>query len=399
MVSYAQNFEDVMIQRLFEPGHLGFYLDIGAAHPEKMSVTCHFYKNGWSGVNVEPVGVFHALLQEARPRDVNLRFAVGDTPGASQFFEISGQAENSTLNPEIATALEATGATASTTMVEVIRLDQLCDRFVGSRTIDFLKIDTEGGELSVLRSGDWARYRPRLVVIEAVAVNSSEENWLLWEPILVEADYHRVWFDGLNNFYLRGEDLALQQYFRTPPNVLDRFQTAHAVSLSMQLEAASARNEVLDAQAVSLSLQLEAASARNEALDAQAVSLTMQLEAASARNEVLDAQAVSLSLQLEAASARNEVLDAVCTERLKLIKKLETAGSERLQLIEELILVCDERMKLIEDLTLVGSERLQLIEELNLVCAERLELIEELDAIRLNFSLSGSDSHRGGNGV
>jgi hypothetical protein len=56
-------------------------------------------------------------------------------------------------------------------------------------------------------------------------------------------------------------------------------------------------------------------------------------------------------------------------------------------------------MKLIEDLTLVGSERLQLIEELNLVCAERLELIEELDAIRLNFSLSGSDSHRGGNGV
>jgi FkbM family methyltransferase len=357
MVSYAQNFEDVMIQRLFEPGHLGFYLDIGAAHPEKMSVTCHFYKNGWSGVNVEPVGVFHALLQEARPRDVNLRFAVGDTPGASQFFEISGQAENSTLNPEIATALEATGATASTTMVEVIRLDQLCDRFVGSRTIDFLKIDTEGGELSVLRSGDWARYRPRLVVIEAVAVNSSEENWLLWEPILVEADYHRVWFDGLNNFYLRGEDLALQQYFRTPPNVLDRFQTAHAVSLSMQLEAASARNEVLDAQAV------------------------------------------SLSLQLEAASARNEVLDAVCTERLKLIKKLETAGSERLQLIEELILVCDERMKLIEDLTLVGSERLQLIEELNLVCAERLELIEELDAIRLNFSLSGSDSHRGGNGV
>jgi FkbM family methyltransferase len=350
MVSYAQNFEDVMIQRLFEPGHLGFYLDIGAAHPEKMSVTCHFYKNGWSGVNVEPVGVFHALLQEARPRDVNLRCAVGDTPGASQFFEISGQAENSTLNPEIATALEATGATASTTMVEVIRLDQLCDRFVGSRTIDFLKIDTEGGELSVLRSGDWARYRPRLVVIEAVAVNSSEENWLQWEPILVEADYHRVWFDGLNNFYLRGEDLALRQHFRTPPNVLDRFQTAHAVSLSMQLEAASARNEVLDAVCT------------------ERLKLIKKLE-------------------------------TVGSERLKLIKKLETAGSERLQLIEELILVCDERMKLIEDLTLVGAERLQLIEELNLVCAERLELIEELDAIRLNFSLSGSDSHRGGNCV
>jgi hypothetical protein len=43
MISYAQNFEDVMIARLFDAGYRGFYVDIGAAHPDFLSVTRHFY--------------------------------------------------------------------------------------------------------------------------------------------------------------------------------------------------------------------------------------------------------------------------------------------------------------------------------------------------------------------
>ncbi|SFK10939.1 hypothetical protein SAMN05444581_102140 [Methylocapsa palsarum] len=34
MISYAQNFEDVMIARLFDEARRGFYIDIGAAHPD-----------------------------------------------------------------------------------------------------------------------------------------------------------------------------------------------------------------------------------------------------------------------------------------------------------------------------------------------------------------------------
>jgi len=48
--------------------------------------------------------------------------------------------------------------------VEVIRLADLCDAHVKDRTIDFMKIDVEGGELGVLQSGDWERYRPRLLI-------------------------------------------------------------------------------------------------------------------------------------------------------------------------------------------------------------------------------------------
>jgi hypothetical protein len=34
-------------------------------------------------------------------------------------------------------------------------LVELCDLHVKERTIDFMKIDVEGGELDVLQSADW----------------------------------------------------------------------------------------------------------------------------------------------------------------------------------------------------------------------------------------------------
>ena len=59
MISYAQNFEDVILQRVFHTCDQGRYIDIGGYDPTIDSVTKHFYDRGWSGVNVEPVARFH----------------------------------------------------------------------------------------------------------------------------------------------------------------------------------------------------------------------------------------------------------------------------------------------------------------------------------------------------
>jgi FkbM family methyltransferase len=231
MISYAQNFEDVMIARLFDDMHRGFYVDIGAAHPDFLSVTRHFYDRGWCGVNIEPTFCFYPLLCEARPRDINLQCAIGNGPGFTTFYEIPALAENSTLASAVADRLTAAGLTATPHQVEVVRLAEVCDLHVKDRTIDFMKIDVEGSELGVLQSGDWKRFRPRLLIVEATVVNSKEENWHTWEPILIKAEYHKVWFDGLNNFYLREEDLDLRHAFRLPPNIHDGFETAQVIEL------------------------------------------------------------------------------------------------------------------------------------------------------------------------
>lgn len=75
-VSYAQNFEDVMLARALGAVKAGFYVDVGAQGPEEGSVTKHFYNQGWCGLNFEPSVHYHAQLEAARPRDVNLRCAV-----------------------------------------------------------------------------------------------------------------------------------------------------------------------------------------------------------------------------------------------------------------------------------------------------------------------------------
>lgn len=153
MMSYAQNFEDVMIARLFDRNYRGFYVDIGAGHPDYLSVTRHFYDQGWSGINVEPTLRFYPLLCAARPRDTNLQCAIGNSPGLATFYEIPKYAENSTLDPVVAERLAATELAATPHEVKVVRLADICNLYVKDRTIDFMKIDIEGANLVLCKVG------------------------------------------------------------------------------------------------------------------------------------------------------------------------------------------------------------------------------------------------------
>jgi len=234
MISYAQNFEDVMLSRLFGPDYKGFYVDIGAADPDYLSVTRHFYDQQWRGINVEPSRQFFPRLQQRRPDDLNLCCGIGNRAGRATFHQFS-LSENSTLDPAVAEQLAREDDAAIAYEVDVITLADLCERFVQDRTIDFMKIDVEGGEQAVLEGGDWGKYRPRVLIVEATVVNDRAENWQVWEPILTGARYHKVWFDALNNFYLRDEDLGLRDHFRLPPNLFDYIIPAYAREWELKL--------------------------------------------------------------------------------------------------------------------------------------------------------------------
>ena len=51
-ISYAQNHEDILIDRLF-PGRIGTFMDIGACHPVVNSNTRFFYERGWGWSRAE----------------------------------------------------------------------------------------------------------------------------------------------------------------------------------------------------------------------------------------------------------------------------------------------------------------------------------------------------------
>lgn len=229
MISYAQNFEDVILARAFLGKTDGFYVDIGAMDPEFHSVTKHFYDLGWRGVNVEPGLRFHQKLCRERPRDINLCVAVGTERGQKPFHdsEIHGI---STFRSHLAAHFSRLSVPFETRAVEMIPLRELCDRHCVT-TIDFMKIDVEGMEKEVLESGDWSTFRPRIVLVEAITPDTFAPAWADWEHLLLGNGYLFAYFDGLNRFYVRREDESLREHFRLPPNVLDRFETHEVARL------------------------------------------------------------------------------------------------------------------------------------------------------------------------
>ena len=86
--SFSQYGEDLIICDLLQD-HLsnGFYVDIGANHPSKLSNTYRLYTLGMRGVTVEPNQSFCSLHQRYRPGDVCVCAGLGSAEGVACFFE------------------------------------------------------------------------------------------------------------------------------------------------------------------------------------------------------------------------------------------------------------------------------------------------------------------------
>jgi len=222
MISYAQNFEDVMLERVFKEQSTGFYIDVGAWDDVSDSVTKHFYEKGWHGINVEPVPVYFAKHQQSRERDINLNIALLDKPGNSTLYAITDTGL-STFDANQADEHRAKGFQVIDRQVEVRTLEAVCEEYVKDTPIDFLKVDTEGTELQVLQGGNWTRFRPRVLVIEATLPLSQTASHGEWEAFILAQGYIYAYFDGLNRFYVRQEESDLLRHFSCPPNVFDSF--------------------------------------------------------------------------------------------------------------------------------------------------------------------------------
>jgi FkbM family methyltransferase len=224
-VSYAQNHEDVVLARALRPDErTGFWVDVGAGHPVYDSVTAAFSERGWRGVNIEPLPQEFAELEAARPHDVNLRVAVGSTPGVGKLFE--GPPENrgsSTMVAAIAGRYVDAGQQFVPIEVEIRTLADIVAEHVHG-PVDFLKIDVEGMEHEVLASVDWSTFRPRVVMVEATVPNSREPSHESWESLLLAAGYRFTLFDGLNRIYVDEGEPELTERLQVPANVLDDYE-------------------------------------------------------------------------------------------------------------------------------------------------------------------------------
>jgi FkbM family methyltransferase len=215
-VSYAQNAEDVILNRVFREQAEGFYIDIGANDPVADSVTMLFYLRGWSGINVEPGTGMHQRLVAHRTRDINLNVALSDRGGELTFHEVKSNSGLSTVCTVLADSYRAQDLEVAERKVSVTTLARLCEEHVGDRSIDFLKIDVEAHESEVLAGGDWRRWRPRILIVESGAPER-------WETAIEHAGYHHALFDGINYYLVREEDRSWLPILSVPANAADGY--------------------------------------------------------------------------------------------------------------------------------------------------------------------------------
>ena len=222
--SYAQRFEDLYLMRCFGERNDGFYIDIGSGHPVYDNMSFAFYLKGWRGITVEPNPWLARLTRAVRPRDRHVEALVGAAAGEATFYLVDEFHGLSTMIAGHAKAAQTQfGKSSQAVTVPVTTLKELCAQHAPP-AFDFLKVDVEGAEQDVLLNGDWKRYRPRVVVVEALAPYTLAPAWEAWEPFLAEHGYRYVLFDSLNRYYLAEEAGELAPCFASAPASFDVFQ-------------------------------------------------------------------------------------------------------------------------------------------------------------------------------
>lgn len=168
LITFSQEGEDGILHRIFERRSTGFYIDIGSHHPQRFSNTYRLYLRGWNGINIDPLPGSKARFDALRKRDINLELGISDSAGELTYHSFEEPALN-TFDARI--ALTRTSPLIAKQSIQVRRLDNILNEHLPIGTvIDFLSIDAEGLDLQVLRSNDWARYRPSYVLAEALGM-------------------------------------------------------------------------------------------------------------------------------------------------------------------------------------------------------------------------------------
>jgi len=220
-LSYAQNLEDYHLDLVFAGQDAGTYVDVGGGHPVADNVSFWFYLKGWRGLVVEPQQALAAIYAHVRPRDHTVSCLAGRAEGEAEFHVVDKLHGFSTTVREHAAGTGQFG-TSFKTIVKPVRTLAALIVEAGLATIDFLKIDVEGAEADVLAGMDFARWRPRVVLVEAVAPGSMAEAWGAWEPDLLGSGYRFAFFDRLNRFYVAEEAEDLAARFPAEPAPWDR---------------------------------------------------------------------------------------------------------------------------------------------------------------------------------
>jgi FkbM family methyltransferase len=174
--SYSQEGEDMILKRIFEKQERGFYVDVGAHHPKRFSNTYYFYKKGWRGINIDAMPGSMRIFNKLRSRDINLEMAISDEKKTLRYYAFNDPALSG-FSKQLANQRKGQGnyKIVFEKDLQTYTLNEVLDEHLPKgQKIDFLSVDVEGLDFEVLKSNNWNKYSPKVVLVESTG-NSLEE--------------------------------------------------------------------------------------------------------------------------------------------------------------------------------------------------------------------------------
>lgn len=171
--------------------HTGFFVDVGANHPFAGSQSWHLERRGWRGVLVEPLPQQAELLRRTRQAAV-FAVACSSPANAGKVLPFYADGPLSGLDRRQI----APFANPVAIEVPVRTLDAILEEAGAPQPIDFLSIDVEGHEIEALSGFDFARWAPRLILMEDHLNNLNRHRFL------VRHGYRLVRRTELNGWYV-----------------------------------------------------------------------------------------------------------------------------------------------------------------------------------------------------
>lgn len=176
--SFSQFGEDLILENHFNGKKKGFYVDVGAYRPKECSNTYLLYLKGWRGINIDAMPGSMEEFETVRRRDINIEAGVSNSTKDISYY-ISNQRALNTFSKKRAEEIEATTAykIIETKKIKTQKLGTLLDKYLPKRKkIDLLNIDVEGLDLEVLKSNNWQKYMPKVVIAESLPKTESKDD-------------------------------------------------------------------------------------------------------------------------------------------------------------------------------------------------------------------------------
>jgi FkbM family methyltransferase len=210
---YSQFGQDQFVKdNFFTDKKDGIFVDIGAHDGKTINNTLMFEQSGWKGICIEPMELIFEKLIRNRSC-ICIQGCISDTAGVQEFFHVisgnlhvemlSGLASKYTKEHRrrVERELERTGGKLEVIIVQCYLLHAILDEHHMDH-IDYLSIDTEGGELDILKTIDFSK-----VPITVIDVENNNPNDRSIQIFLENKGYMYIKRLGVDEIYYRNISL------------------------------------------------------------------------------------------------------------------------------------------------------------------------------------------------